>query len=329
MKFKMPPEWAPHQRIFMEWPVQDTVWRENLAKACIAFAEVAKAIRQFEPVTMIVNPGDEQLSADLCGPQIDILVQEHDDCWMRDNGCTFVKDPENSILHGVHWDFNAWGGKYPHFELDRRIPSFICNYYNIPEYKAPIILEGGSIHTNGVDTLLTTAQCLLNQNRNPQLSKDQISSVLCNTLGVSRVVYIPEGLDGDETDGHVDNIACFLDENTVLIPYTDNRNDSNYEILSRARKAVEAAGLSVRSIVQPPLTLEEGLPLTLSYVNFVFVNGGIVMPGFGEELEEYDKLAKSQLQSIFPDRQIVQVMTRDIIRGGGNIHCITQQMPAV
>ena len=329
MKFKMPPEWASHQRMLMEWPVPDTGWRENIGKACRAFAGVACAIREFEPVTMIVNPDDAQLAADLCGQGIDIVVQEHDDCWMRDNGCTFVIDQENSVLHGVHWDFNAWGRKYPHFELDRHIPSFLCDYYNIPEYKAPIILEGGSIHTNGNGTLLTTAQCLLNQNRNPQLTEDQISSVLCSTLGVARVIYIPEGLDGDETDGHVDNIACFLDENTVLIPYTDNRGDANYESLSKARQTVEAAGFSVRNIVQPPLTLEKGVPLTLSYVNFVFVNGGIVMPGFGEELEEYDKLAKSQLQSIFPDRKIVQVMTRDIIRGGGNIHCITQQMPAV
>ncbi len=329
MNFKMPPEWAAHQRMFIEWPVPDPVWADNLPAARRAFAETARAISFFEPVTMLVNPDQEQAARELCGTGVDIAVVAHDDCWVRDNGCTFVINRDDGTLHGVHWDFNAWGGKYPNFEHDRLVPTLLCSLYDVPEYRVPLILEGGSIHTNGRDTILTTAECLLNPNRNPSMSKEEISAVLCSTLGVTRVVYIPEGLDGDETDGHIDNIACFLDENTVLIPYTDDPADPNFNRLNEARRVVTEAGFAVRSIVQPPLTMENEQPLTLSYVNFVYVNGGIVMPGFGGALSEYDALAKSQLESIFPERRIVQVMTMDIIRGGGNIHCITQQMPAV
>ena len=329
MKYKMPPEWAPHQRMFIEWPVPDPVWAQNIGSAREAFADVARAIARFEPVTVIVNPGEEESARILCGNDIDIITIPHDDCWVRDNGCTFVLDEEKNALAGIHWGFNAWGGKYPNSKLDAQVPSHLLNRLGIPEYAAPIILEGGSIHTNGKDTILTTAECLLNPNRNPALSREEITQCLCSTLGVSRVIYIPNGLDGDETDGHVDNIACFLDENTVLIPSTDDTSDANYDRLAAAKRTVLEAGLTVRSIVQPPLTLEYGQPLTVSYINFVFVNGGIVMPGFGGELSAYDKEAKAQLSTLFPDREIVQVMTRGIIRGGGNIHCITQQMPAV
>lgn len=329
MTYKMPPEWAPHQRMFIEWPVPDPVWARNIGPAREAFAEVARAIARFEPVTVIVNPGESESAQILCGSDVDIVTIAHDDCWVRDNGCTFVIDTESKALSGIHWDFNAWGGKYPNCGLDRKVPTHLLKILGIPEHSVPMILEGGSIHTNGKDTLLTTAECLLNPNRNTSLMKEEITECLCRMLGVSRVIYLPLGLEGDETDGHVDNIACFLDENTVLIPYTDDKTNPNYERLAAARHTAIEAGLKVRDIVQPPLTIEDGKPLTLSYVNFVFVNGAVIMPGFGGELCGYDELARSQLAALCPDREIVQVMTRDIIRGGGNIHCITQQMPAV
>lgn len=329
MNLKMPPEWAEHQRMFMEWPVPDDVWLANIGLAREAFAAVARAIARFEPVTMIVNPGEEAEAGALCGSFADILTIPHDDCWVRDNGCTVVVREEGASLQGIHWRFNAWGGKYPNQSLDAQVASFMCSNLGIPEYIASIVLEGGSIHTNGRDTLLTTAECLLNINRNPKWSREKLSSYLCTMLGVSRVVYLPFGLAGDETDGHVDNIACFLDEDTVLLPYTDDPADRNYERIQAARQAVREAGFTIRDIVQPHLTLEDGQPLTLSYVNFVFVNRGIIMPGFGGDLSAYDAQAKAQLSSYFPDREVVQVMTRDIIRGGGNIHCITQQVPAL
>jgi agmatine deiminase len=329
MNARMPPEWALHQRMFMEWPVPDDVWCDNIGQARAAFAQVARAISRFEPVTMIVNPGEESSVKALCGSDVEILTMAHDDCWMRDNGCTFVVSEDDHALHGVHWRFNAWGGKYPNYSLDAKVPTLLCAHLGMQEYCSPIVLEGGSVHTNGRDTLLTTAECLLNPNRNPSLSREDLSAELCRTLGVSRVVFLPFGIDHDETDGHIDNIACFLDENTVLLACTEDTFDPNYARIAAARLVLHEAGIAVCDIVQPPLTLENGLPLALSYVNFVFVNGGIVMPGFGGELAEYDARANAQLSEYFPDREIVQIMTRDIIRGGGNIHCITQQMPAV
>lgn len=324
----MPPEWAPHQRIFMEWPVPETVWGKRLHKARAAYAEVARAIREFEPVTVILNPGDEDEAADLLGPEIDILTIPHDDSWMRDNGPTFVWAGEKRNLSAVHWGFNAWGSKYPKYALDREVPTHLLSGLGIAEQRAPIILEGGSIHTNGAGTLLTTAECLLNPNRNPDFTKESIEEILREYLGVSRILFLPTGLYMDETDGHVDNIACFLDEKTVLLARTDDPSDPNYERTDAARKAILAAGLTVKDIVSPPETrTEDGALLTVSYVNFLFVNGGIVMPGFGGELSEYDRIAKGQLEQLFPERRIVQPMTREILRGGGNIHCITQQMP--
>lgn len=326
MTYHMPPEWAKHQRMFIEWPVADPVWADKLPLAKAAFASAANAIARFEPVTILLNPGDDMETYHLKAA-VDTLTVPHDDCWVRDNGCTFVT--HDGALAGVHWGFNAWGGKYPRVENDRMVPTAMCRHHQVQEVNVPMILEGGSIHTNGAGTILTTAECLLNPNRNPSMRREDIDRILCETLGASRVVYIPEGLYADETDGHVDNIACFLDERTVLLPHTEDRSDPNYERLRAARRVVRDAGFSVEEIVQPPLTQENGEPLTLSYVNFVFVNDGIVMPGFGGEHAERDEKAKERLAEIFPHRQIMQIDTVDIIRGGGNIHCITQQMPAI
>jgi agmatine deiminase len=328
MRYRMPAEWSLHQRMFMEWPVPDEVWCENFDVACEAFAQVARAIAKFEPVTMIINPGDEASAHALCGSAVELLTIPHDDCWLRDNGCSFVAEDNTSTLHGIHWRFNAWGNKYPNQALDTKVPTELCRHVSLPEYLAPIVLEGGSIHTNGRDTLLTTSECLLNPNRNPEWTQEALSGILCSMLGVSRVIYLPYGISYDETDGHIDNMACFLDENTVLLPRVSDKGDANFDRIESARRVLSEAGLAIRDIVHPPLTLENGQPLALSYVNFVFVNGGIVMPGFGGELAGYDARAKAQLSEYFPDREIVQVMTRDIVRGGGNIHCITQQMPA-
>ena len=326
MKYHMPPEWAEHIRMFIAWPVADPVWAENLPLAYRAFAEAARVIARFEPVTLLANPGEEASIRSSVGEGIDIRTVAHDDCWVRDSGPTFVHD-DSGDLSAVHWEFNAWGGKYPNISLDRQVPTRICEIFDVSEYRVPIILEGGSIHTNGAGTILTTAECLLNPNRNPSLRREEIDRILCETLDASRVVYLPEGLWRDETDGHVDNIACFLDERTVLLPVTEDRSDPNYERLRAARRTVRDAGFDIEEIVHPPLTLENGEPLTLSYVNFVFVNNGIILPTFGGELEEFDYRAAERMRSLFPKREIARVATRDIVRGGGNIHCITQQMP--
>ena len=327
MHYYMPPEWETHQRMFMQWPVLDDVWAENIDLARIAFADVARAISRFEPVTMLVNSDQYENAVALCGSSVNILLVPHDDSWARDTACTFVWDSQVSALAGIHWGFNAWGNKYPNFQLDGKVPTAICDHFCIREVDAQMILEGGSIHTNGHGTLLTTAECLLNKNRNPSMTASQITQRLCDLLGVRQVVFLERGLYLDETDGHIDNIACFLDENTVLMPKVVDPLDPNFAIVAKARETILQAGLTIAEVVHPPMTYEKGALLTLSYINFVFVNGGIILPKFGGDLEKYDDEARRTMQELFPTREIVSVYSRDIVRGGGNIHCITQQMP--
>lgn len=323
----MPAEWELHRGMLMEWPVSDSVWADGVDAARAAFAKVAQAIARFEPLTMIANPELATQAANLCGNTVTILPLAHDDCWVRDNGPTFVKSKESGELVGINWHFNAWGSKFPSFALDNTIPERLLSHWSLGRIDAPIILEGGSIHTNGAGTLLTTAECLLNPNRNPSLSKDELAQTLMEYLGVERIVWLPYGLDGDETDGHVDNVCCFLNEDTVLLQWTDDKTHPNYDRVHCNLEVLQAAGLKVEKMIQPPTVLHNGEPLTLSYVNFVYVNGGIVMPSFGGDLEESDKLAYTTMQRLFPNREIVAVATLDIIKGGGNIHCITQQVP--
>lgn len=325
-EYIMPAEWAPHAGMLMEWPVADPVWADDLAEAKDAFAHVARTIARFEPLTMIANPEDAEEARKLCGESVSVLAFPHDDCWARDNAPTFVLHGKTGARAGINWRFNAWGGKYP-FTRDNEIPPLYLSHTGTPRIDAPIILEGGSIHVNGSGTLLTTEECLLNPNRNPELSRAEIEVVLKEHLGISRIIWLPRGLAGDETDGHVDNLCCFIDQNAVLLPWTDDRSNDNYECLSEARDILLREGLTVETVPQPPAILHHGEPLTLSYINFVFVNGGIVMPSFGGAAAETDQLAQAKLRALFPDREVVALPTLPIIRGGGNIHCITQQIP--
>ena len=325
--YQMPAEWATHQGVLMEWPVPDPVWAEDIQAAKRAFGSVARTITDFEPVTMIVNPGETAEAAALCGSSVSILEIAHDDCWARDNGPTFVRTNTGGLA-GINWRFNAWGGKFP-YALDDKIPEQFLAHIGVKRIDAPFVLEGGSIHTNGAGTLITTEECLLNANRNPELPREEIERLLRSYLGVERIVWLPWGLDGDETDGHVDNICCFLDEQTVLMPWTDDKTDPNYNRLSANRAVLAAAGLHIEFLPQPPAILHNGYPLTLSYINFLYVNNGIVMPIFGGAAQEADELAVAALRRLFPHRRIAAADSLDILKGGGNIHCITQQIPAV
>jgi agmatine deiminase len=324
---RMPAEWANHQGILMEWPVPDPVWAEDIHAAKRAFGQVARTIAAYEPVTMIVNPGEVAEANELCGGSAVILEIAHNDCWARDNGPTFVKT-DTGALAGINWRFNAWGGKFP-YALDDKIPEEFLARIQIERIDAPIVLEGGSIHTNGTDTLLTTQECLLNPNRNPGLSRTELELLLCGYLGVQRIIWLPWGLEGDETDGHVDNVCCFMDERTVLMPWTDDQSDPNYKRLSANRAVLEAAGLQIEFLPQPPAILHRGEPLTLSYINFLFVNGGIVLPVFGGIAAQADAIAVSTIKRLFPNRRVATINSLDILKGGGNIHCITQQIPSV
>lgn len=333
LNYRMPPEWGVHQRTFMTWPVSEEQWPAGYQEACRAYAEVARAIAGFEPVTMIARPGLADDAASLCGPGVDILPLEHDDAWLRDNGPTFVVS--ESGVAGVNWQFNAWGEKYRPWQEDNLLAPRLLNYLQLPCFDAPIVLEGGSIHVDGEGTLLTTEQCLLNKNRNPRLGRQEIEDVLQRYLGVKKIIWLKQGLDGDETDGHVDNVACFAKPGLVLIQNCQDPADPNYDIMAEnieiLQSATDARGrrLEVMEFQQPDPVYYNGARLPLSYVNFYFINGGIILPCFGEGFSATDEFAAALLRDIFSDREVVTIKGMAIIQGGGNVHCITQQLPAV
>lgn len=329
--FKMPPEWERHMGTFMEWPIKEALWPEPFDETLEVFSDAAKKISRFEPVIMIAKPDLAGQAAKYCGEGIKILEMDHDDSWMRDNGPTFIKNSKEELA-GINWKFNAWGGKYP-FEKDDLIASKLLQCIDIPYFDAPIVMEGGSIHVDGEGTLLTTEECLLNKNRNPNLSRHEIEDTLKKYLNIEKIIWLKKGLYRDDTDGHIDNVACFARPGTVLVQTASSPGNPNYERsqdnLAVLREAVDAKGrkLEIIQIEQPDEAYHEDMYLTLSYLNFYFVNGGIILPVFGGRHRETDELAQNVLKRTFPDREVVTVNGMPIIRGGGNVHCITQQMP--
>lgn len=330
--FFMPAEWGPHKRCWMAWPCRTELWGEGLDAARDAYTEVAKAIADFEPVTMVANGAEIAEVSLRFGAGVALLPLAHDDSWMRDNGPTFLVDGTGGLA-AVDWRFNAWGGKYDAYESDAAVAGAILKHLDVPAYQAPLVLEGGSIHVDGEGTLLTTEQCLLNPNRNPRLSRAQIEEHLRAYLGVRRVIWLGQGLEDDETDGHVDNLACFVQPGVVLALSTDDPDDGNYaalqDNLARLRAAKDAAGreLEIVEISQPARRMgEDGRRLALSYINFYIANGGVVMPSFEDAK---DTAAFDIVSQWFPGRVVRQIPMLDIVVGGGGIHCITQQQPAV
>ncbi|OWA37397.1 agmatine deiminase [Saccharibacillus sp. O16] len=335
LQYKMPAEWAPHERTMLSWPIQASmVYPDNFEEVCGGYAELVKAIAEFEPVTLVVNPEDvERLHPTFAGHQVELLPIPHNDAWLRDNGPTIVVN-EQGERAGINWGFNAWGGKYSPWDLDDAVAPAVLEYLGLRRFDAPLVLEGGSIHVDGEGTLLTTEECLLNENRNPSLSREEIEEHVKNFTNVEKIIWLNRGLAGDETDGHVDNAACFAAPGKVIIQVCDDPADENYAItqenLRILEEATDAKGrkLEIIPIQQPPYLEYEGSRLTLSYLNFYFVNGGIILPVFGGAAAETDRLAEETLQRTFPDYRIRTVDGMAVIREGGNVHCTTQQIPA-
>lgn len=331
--YRMPAEWEPHERTILSWPVAEAmVWPENYQELCAGYAAVVKAILPFEPVSVIVNAYTEMDARSHCGEEADYIVIPHNDAWARDNGPTFVRDTDEQLL-GVSWKFNAWGEKYSPYDLDDQVAPIFLEKMGVSCVQSDIVLEGGSIHVDGEGTLLTTEECLLNPNRNPHLSRDEITVEVMQKLGVESVIWLPHGLFGDETDGHIDNIACFATPGVVLLQTCTDESDPNYGITQEAlsvlntTKDAKGRALQVIAIPQPPMRFYKEERLTLSYLNFYIVNGAIILPVFGGDAAEADKQAIATLAGIFPDRKIVPVDGMPLIKEGGNVHCITQQMP--
>lgn len=346
----MPAEWAPQQAVWMIWPYRPDNWREAGKFAQATFAKVAEAIGGATPVYMAVPAQFLEQAKAIMPDSVNLVAMNSDDCWARDTGPTVVINGQGES-RGIDWGFNAWGGHegglYFPWNQDELVAEQMLTVHEFNRYNAPLILEGGSIHVDGEDTCMTTAECLLNHNRNPHLTKEQIEAYLRDYLNVSTFIWLENGVYMDETDGHIDNMCCFARPGEVILHWTDNENDPQYERSQAAyqvlSQAVDAKGrkLKIWKLPQPgPLycTDEEaqgvedgsGVPreagdrLAGSYVNFLITNDRIVFPLLDPKTDDE---AKSILQQIFPDHTLVGVPAREILLGGGNIHCITQQIP--
>ncbi|WP_133130292.1 agmatine deiminase family protein [Legionella yabuuchiae] len=329
--FRMPAEWHPHEGCWMAWPCREETWEKiGLERARIAYAKVANTIAEFEPVNVLVNPSERVQATALCNSTIRLIPHPINDSWTRDTGPTFLLNAQRE-LGAVDWIHNAWGKNYEDYVLDNQIAKAVIELTEAHYFHAPLVMEGGSFHVDGQGTILTTRECLLNPNRNPYLSQKDIEDYLLDYLGGEKIIWLNKGLLGDETNGHIDELACFIAPGKVLALHTEDKHDPNYytlqENLELLRTATDASGrrLDVYPVEQPPATYLGGERLTLSYINFYFANNAIVMPSF--ECEKQDQAALNLFTQLFPNFAIKQINALDVFAGGGGIHCITQQQP--
>ena len=333
--FYMPAEWHQHECCWMQWPTEffpinaTSSWSHfDLDKGRLAWANVANAISRFEKLKMIVHPNDYKSALNLLDKNIEILQTPIDDAWCRDTGAIFLLNEKNQ-LGGVDSDFNCWGYK-ENFEQDDKVAKFMINEANATYFKNDMVLEGGSIHVNGQGTLITTEQCLLHENRNPHLSKDDIENNLKKFFGVTKIIWLKHGTD-EGTNGHIDNVACFSDEGTILAMTCSDKEDTYYDLLSENLEILKTSvdqDNKPLNIVELEMSKKRLIPdddEPSSYINFYIANDAVIFPIFGDDVA--DQNAMKIIKSQFPNRQIVCLDGHDILMGGGNIHCITQQQP--
>ena len=349
--YRMPGEFEPQERIWMLWPHRPDNWRDGAKPAQNAFAEVARAIARFEPVVIGAKPEDYEAARFEMSEDENVMVIEmtSDDSWIRDCGPTFVKNDDGDV-RAVHWHFNAWGGLYDGlyfpWDQDALVGVKVADLARAVRYRPDtFVLEGGSIHVDGEGTVITTEMCLLSPGRNPELSKEDIEGYLREYLNVEKVIWIKDGIDPDETNGHIDDVACFIRPGEVACIWTDDESHPFYHEAQAAYKtlteATDAKGRKLKvhklCLTKEPILLpgadaidsvegtmprEDGEVCIASYMNFLIVNGGVIVPQYGDP---NDALALEQVQAMFPERKVVGVQTREVVYGGGNVHCITQQ----
>ena len=325
----MPGEWKEHECCWMAWPPEQ---RRNIYPNLDAmrsqYANVASAIAEFEPVMLLATTETVGDATRQCSTNVEVIEQVLDDAWLRDIGPTFVLN-ESGQLGGVDWQFNCWGDPDSAHQTDAtiaRVINDLCGATNVP---TSIFLEGGAIHSNGNGLLLTTENVVLNNNRNPGLTRLDAERLFAEYLGVEKVVWLDHALEYDDTDGHVDNLACFSDHGVALVLSESDPEDPNYARLRRnidALSKTTANGnlLEIIEIQQPARQEYRGERLPLSYINFYIANGGVVLPEFNDPM---DQPALEAIAAAFPDRAIVQLPALELTKGGGCIHCITQQQP--
>ena len=333
----MPPEWSPQAAVWLSWPGKDPRHWGGSKQGPIAakFAEIAAAISQFEPVR-INAPGSDHSSilaacnlAKAVPEHVELFDHPHDDVWCRDHGPIFVKNAASGEVAVTDWEFNAWGGKFPPWDQDNAIPSRIAASLGMRSFKGGMILEGGAIEINGAGHLLTTEAVLLNPNRNPQLNREQIEQRLRSSLGVSEIIWLKQGIEGDDTDGHIDDLARFVDPRTIVACMERDAASPNRKILADNLARLRSFPFEVVEIPLPEACEVPGwrLPiLPASYVNFLILNGGLLVPTFRQHRN--DDRALGLLRELFPDREVVGIDCLDLVEEGGTLHCISQQQPA-
>ena len=330
-KRRMPAEWEPHRRCWMAWPCNSELWGNLIESARAAYVDTARAIAEFEPVTMVARPELVAEASLACGQGhgISILPLPQDDSWMRDTGPTFVI--EKGQLSGVDWQFNAWGETYGAYAEDAAMAGRILEHLNLGRIPSTLTTEGGAIHSDGEGTLLLCEPSLIDARRNPGWDKAAVERELASVLGAECFIWLPYGLHDDETNGHIDNLACFVGPGkvTTLDPSTAADLDreglqANLEILQTAQDA-RGRRLSIGTLPIPrPKARHNGRVLTQSYVNFYIANGALIVPRFDDSA---DAEAAQILAEQAPDREVVLVAASTILQGGGGLHCITQQEP--
>jgi agmatine deiminase len=321
----MPAEWEPHELTLMGWPCRPELWGPRMDDARADYATVANAIAEFEPVTMIANAGADAADARAaCSGRVDVVELPLDDSWLRDCGPIYVYGDDGTRV-AVHFRFNAWGEKFPPWDRDAAVGALIASRLGDEVLSAPLVLEGGSVLSDGAGTLLTTEQCLLNPNRNPSLSREDIEGALRTFLGVDRTVWLGSGLVEDrDTDGHVDLIAAFTRPGQVLLQTVDESNP-NYARCEENRERLRAAGIDVLELPLLPYRSVEGQTVATGYLNLYLCNGAVIMPVCRDESDEQ---AAAIVAAAFPGREVVSVPGVLLAWGGGGPHCITQQVPA-
>jgi agmatine deiminase len=336
--YYFPAEFARHTATWLSWPHKEASWPGKIESIYPIYAQFIKLVAEGERVHInVVNEGMKakavehltKVNANLSN--IQFFIHPTNDAWCRDHGPAFVINPKaakKKII--VDWGYNAWGGKYPPFDLDDNIPTLIGNHYNIPVVYPGIVMEGGSVEFNGKGTVLTTTSCLLNENRNPHLNQKQIEEYLHNFYGVENILWLGDGIIGDDTDGHIDDLTRFVNGDTVVTVVEKNKHDENYEPLQDNLKMLHQVRLetgkqmNVVELPMPSKIIFEDMRLPASYANFYISNSYVVVPTFRDK---NDDVALSILEKCFPERKVVGLDSWDIIWGLGSFHCLSQQEP--
>ncbi len=337
--FVFPAEWEKHQAMWLSFPWNAETWEDRLPRIYEPYFTFIKEVSETETVCINVANGQVRqiAEAELAKRnmnQLDILLFDHptNDSWCRDHGPAFVINRQGGQKAIVNWGYNAWGGKYPPFDDDNEIPRRIAEVRNLQVFEPGIIMEGGSIEVNGAGSLLTSKSCLLNQNRNPHLNQEQIENYLRAYYGVEQILWVEDGIAGDDTDGHIDDTTRFVNENTVLTAVEYRLTDANYKPLQenlellRKMRLTDGSSLNIVELPMPDPVMDSGLRLPASYANFYIANGKVIVPTYRCPQDEQ---ALRIIEGCFPDRKVIGIDSTEIIWGLGSFHCLSQQEPSL